>query len=242
MRISKKDWENYVKKLASINKKAGEEMLQFIEKNGIKNRRALIDYAYALATKYGEGAAALACDMYDAIAAAELVNVASALPAKTATIDDTAKAINGVLKQSPTGQLLNGAVERLVKQTAADTMLKNAKRDGAEFAWIPSGDTCAFCLAISSRGWQYQTRKAMQGDHAEHIHANCDCQYAVRFNRNTTVSGYDPDELLEKYNSYGGNSNTKINAMRREAYAKRKDEINEQKRNAYAIRVGNEEV
>lgn len=242
MRISAKDWSNYVKKLSSINKKAGEEMLQYIEKNGITNRRALIDYAYALATKYGEGAAALACDMYDAIAIAEGVTVAAAIPAQTATIDETAKAINGVLKQSPTGQLLNGAVERLVKQTSADTMLQNAKRDGAEFAWITSGDTCAFCLALSSRGWQYQSRNAMQGDHAEHIHANCDCQYAVRFNKNTNVAGYDPDALLEKYNSYGGNSATKINAMRREAYAKHKDEINEQKREAYAIRVGNEEV
>ena len=45
-------------------------------------------------------------------------------------------------------------VSRLVKRAGADTTLKNAQRDGAEFAWVPHGDSCAFCLTLASRGWQ----------------------------------------------------------------------------------------
>lgn len=236
MQLSRNDLEVYIKKLAAINNKAAELLRKYVEKNGFSDRNALIDYAYALATKYGEGSGELACQMYDAIAEIEGVYVPTALPARTATIDETAKAINGALKMSPSGQLLDTVLVRLVKQVSADTMLQNAERDGAEFAWVMFGDTCPFCMAISSRGWQRQSRSAMDGGHAEHIHAHCDCQYVVRFNKKTKVQGYNPEALKEEYMSYGGNSRTKINAMRREQYAQNKDAINEQKRNAYAIR------
>ena len=121
-------------------------------------------------------------------------------------------------------------VARLVKQVGADTTLKNAKRDGAQFAWIPHGDTCAFCITLASRGWQYMSDEALKGGHAEHIHANCDCEYAVRFDGHSTVAGYDPDKYLEEYENAGGD----INAMRRKRYEQNKDEINARKRELYA--------
>lgn len=236
MEISRSDWDNYIRKLSELNKKAAQKMREWVEKNGLDDREALIRYAQALVTKYGEGSAELACQMYDAIAEMENVIVPSAIPALTASYGETARAINGSFLQSPSGQLLFSTIERLVKQPSADTMLKNAKRDRAQFAWITNGDTCAFCIALSSRGWQYMSNSAIKGNHATHIHANCDCNYAIRLKADTNVSGYDPKELYDKYASYGGNSKTKINAMRREAYEKNKDSINAQKREAYAIR------
>ena len=98
--------------------------------------------------------------MYDAIAEMEGVSVASAIPAPTATYEEVGKAINGSLLRSESGQMLESTVGRLVKQPSADTMLRNAARDGAQFAWIPSGDTCAFCITLASRGWQYQSKKS----------------------------------------------------------------------------------
>ena len=89
-------------------------------------------------------------------------------------------------------------------QVGADTTLKNAERDGAQFAWVPHGDTCAFCIALASRGWQYKSKKAMRNGHAEHIHAHCDCEYAVRFDGKSTVAGYDPDKYLEEYYDANG--------------------------------------
>lgn len=61
--------------------------------------------------------------------------------------------------------------------------------------------------------------KTLRSGHAEHIHAHCDCQYAVRFNSRTTVAGYDPNKYKDMYYGADGSSSTdKINYMRRQAY------------------------
>ena len=36
------------------------------------------------------------------------------------------------------------------------------------------------------------------------FHANCDCEYAIRFNSRTTVAGCDPDKYLRQYENAGG--------------------------------------
>lgn len=200
----------------------------------------LIDYSYAVATKYGEGSAALSAQMYDAIAELSGQYVPPAVPAETASYNDTARTVQGARLFSQDPQAVASAVGRLVKQAGVDTTMQNALRDGAEWAWIPQGDTCAFCLTLASRGWQKASRKALKNGHAEHIHNNCDCTYAIRFNDDTDVEGYDPDKYYDWYKSEPGKPENKINAMRREMYAKNKDAINEQKRLAYARRQGNE--
>ena len=125
-----------------------------------------------------------------------------------------------------------GRVSRLVKRAGADTTLKNAVRDGAEWAWVPHGDTCPFCITLASNGWQKASSKVLKGGHAEHIHANCDCEFAIRFDHNTTVAGYDPEKYLKQYRDAGGD----INKLRRVNYAANKERINAQKRAAYAER------
>lgn len=228
----------YTGKLYQIDKKAAEEAARYISSlGGIEDHMdEVISYAYGLATKYGEAAAAAACEMYDAVAAAQNAGVAAAEPAATATYGETSKAVRGAAKQSE--KAVPQTVGRLVKQTGADTVLQNAQRDRAQFAWIPMGDTCAFCLTLGSRGWQNQSKKAMKNGHAEHIHANCDCQYAVRFDGRSTVEGYDPEALKAQYDSFEGTPQEKINAWRREVDASRRDEINAQKRIAYRRRKG----
>lgn len=231
MKITEKTWLNYIERLSAINQKAGTQMRQYIERHGTDNTDALITYAAALVNKYGEGCAELACQMYDAVAEASGVIVPAAEPAEIAGDSEIAKMVYGTKKSSP---LLESGVSRLVKQAGADTTLKNALRDGAEWAWVPHGDTCAFCITLASRGWQRASDKALKGGHAQHIHANCDCEYAIRFNANTTVAGYDPEKYLQQYEDAGGD----INAMRRANYAEHKDIINAKKRAAYAARKG----
>ena len=234
MTISAKSWKNYVARLSAINSKAGQLMASWIEVNGTADSAALISYAYSLATKYGEAAATLACEMYDATALLDGANVSPAEPAPTATYEETAIAVQGAKKQGD--MVIPQAVNRLVKMAGQDTTMLNARRDQAWFAWIPNGDTCSFCLTLASRGWQKQSRKAAK-NHAEHIHANCDCAYAVSFSPFGNVEGYDPDKLYEDYmNADGKKPKDKINAMRREHYAANKDKINAQKREAYARR------
>lgn len=236
MKISSLDWTNYISKLSRLSTKSGQLMQNYIDKNGFADRNALIEYAHALVTKYGEGSSELACQMYDAIAEMENADVLAAVPSQVATIGQTAKAINGSLKQSSTGQLIESAVQRLVKQASADTTLQNAIRDKAQFAWIPYGDTCPFCITLASRGWQNASSKALNNGHAEHIHSHCDCQYAIRFNKKTNVEGYDPQKYADMYYSENGKPQDRINAMRRKSYAENKDVINAQKRETYARR------
>lgn len=227
MKISEKTWVEYITRLSRLNETAGQKMADYIERYGTVDTDALISYAQALVQKYGEGSAELACQMYDAMAEASGAEIPPAEPAEPADYGETAKMVNAT-KQSP--PLLQSGVSRLVKRTAADTTLKNAIRDGAEWAWVPNGDTCPFCITLASRGWQRASKKALKGDHAEHIHANCDCEYAIRFDSRTSIAGYNPDKYLDQYYDHGGD----INAMRRAQYARNKDKINAQKRAAYA--------
>ena len=203
-------------------------MQEWVRKHGFNDDKALLDYAYALSQHYGQAIGALACQMYEATAAAQGVTVPTAEIADLPEYGEVAKAVHGAKKQSV--NQVPSAMARIVKQVGADTTLKNAKRDGAQFAWVPHGDTCAFCITLASRGWQYMSEEALKGGHAEHIHAHCDCEYAVRFDGHSTVAGYDPDKYLEEYENAGGD----INAMRRKRYEQNKDAINARKRELYA--------
>ena len=239
MTISERAWDKFVADLRKISDAAASRFGAFLEQHPPVDQEAvnaLIDYAFALCTRYGEAAGELACQMFDAVAAAEGVIVPAAAPAATATMEEVARAVVGTAKTG-NSEIMSAAVGRLVKMAGVDTTLENAIRDGAEYAWIPRGETCAFCIALASRGWQPASKKAMQGGHAEHIHANCDCTYAIRFSERSTVSGYDPDRYREMYDDAPGRSSAaRINSMRREIYAENAEEINAQKRINYARR------
>lgn len=251
MRISQSAWRRYIGTLRAINNKASADIQKWIEKYGIDangkividigsvvddDGNSFIDYCYFVTQEYGNAAGAVSAQMYDALAELEGANVPSAEMADNATYHDVAKTVNGVLKTSHNVEEMTGAVSRLVKKVGCDTTLKNAYRDRAQYAWIPAGDTCAFCLALASNGWvNVSARKIKKGyPHAEHIHSNCDCTYAIRFNRDTEVEGYDPgkynavfDEaediaVDEGYEDAGYGNNFRrdnINAVRRMQYA-----------------------
>lgn len=235
MNIPRKAWTDFAHKLAAVNETAAQLMWEWLNVNGAGNLEAAVQYAFALAETYGEAAAALACEMYEAAAAFYGVTVPPATPADGPIEERLRAAIIKAAEEAPS--TIPAIVGRTVKQQAADTTLQNAQRDGAEWAWVPIGDTCAFCITLASRGWQHQS-KAAKTAHAEHIHNNCDCTYAIRFSKKDGVAGYDPQKYLDMYNNASDSQNPqdKINAMRREAYAADKDRINAMKRENYALR------
>lgn len=240
MTISARQWDEYIRQMRKVNDTAAEIVRKYIVRNGIPGTRdatdALIRYAYSVSTTLGEAAAALAAEMYDAIALASAARVPPAAPAATPTMNEVAKTVVGTMKTG-NEEIISAAVGRLVKQTGVDTTMQNALRDGAEWAWIPRGDTCPFCIMLASNGWQRASRKAIKSGHAEHIHANCDCTYAVRFDSFSRVAGYDPDKYFDMFSEAEGRTwEDKLNSMRREAYAKNSEEINAQKRSAYEKR------
>lgn len=235
MQLTEKAWTNYINRLRRLNEAAGQKMADYIARHGTADTAALAAYAEALVTKYGEGSAELACQMYDAIAALQRAGVPPAEPAAPAGHSEVTRMVQATRNSPP--QLRQG-VSRMVKQAAADTTVKNALRDGAEWAWVPHGDTCPFCLMLASRGWQKASNAVLKGGHAEHIHANCDCEFAIRFDGRTGVAGYDPERYLAQYNAAGGD----LNKLRRINYAANKNRINAQKRAAYAARKAQQEA
>ena len=237
MMVSASFWRAYARKLSALDNRAGDLMRRFIEENGLEDMGALISYAYGLVQKYGAASSELACECYELLAEYSGVVVAAAEPADLAEYGEVAQVVQGAANQSFIGALIPYAVSRLVKQATADTMLKNARRDGAQWAWIPVGDTCPYCIQLASDGWQYASRRVAEGDHARHIHASCDCTFAVRFKEDDGVQGYDPERYREMYDAAPGSTEEeKLNAMRRQAYAENREEILEQKRDAYARR------
>ncbi len=223
MIINSRAWDNYIKRLRLINDTAANAMAKRLAKIDLATltdteRNALIQYAYALSRKYGEASAALACEMYDALAELTGEIVLPAEPAAVATYAEVAKAVNGTIKIG-NKEIISSAIGRLVKMAGVDTTMQNALRDGAEWAWVPRGETCAFCITLASRGWQRASKEAVKNGHAEHIHANCDCTYAIRFD-DSNVAGYNPDKYARMYyGAEGANSKQKINSMRRMFYA-----------------------
>ena len=242
MQISKKDWDNYIKRLSAINKKASDLIVQYVDKYGLDDVHSLVNYANSVASTYGNASAAVNALMYDTIAELEGLTLPAAELAELPEYGEVAKTVYGTLKTSDNPNEIGGAVSRLVKRTGQDTMLKNAIRDRAEFAWIPVGETCPFCITLAANGWRPISNKALKNGHAEHIHSNCDCSYMVRHREDFNVSGYDPAKYQRMYYDADGRSaKDKINSMRREEYAENKEEINEQKRAAYAKRQETEE-
>lgn len=239
-------WVKYVNRLSDIDATATDKIAKFLTDfqniggsnfnySNPKHMQALIDYAYGVSTTYGEAAAALACEMYDAVGLESGLFLDPAMPVDPADFQAVASTI--VDAAGPRNdKIVASRVGRLVKKSGIDTVLQNAKRDGAEVAWVPSGDTCAFCIALASRGW-----RPADNSYQEHIHSNCNCTLATRFNNKTSIKGYDPRKYEDMY--YGADldgekptGKNRINAMRREFYAKNKEEINANKRMNYAER------
>lgn len=235
MKISSNSWKSYIKNLSKIDKKAAETVSNYYREHPDLSVEQLISYCLAVSDYYGSAVGELACEMYEELAAASGRLVPTPEPAPTATYGEMAKTVQGVLAQSQNPDAVGAAVGRKVKTVGLDTILKNSLRDGAQFAWIPSGDTCAFCMMLASNGWQRASKKALKNGHASHVHNNCDCSYAVRFDDNTEVEGYDPDYYKDIYdNAEGDTWEQKTNYLRRKNYAANKDKINAQRRLNYA--------
>lgn len=245
MRVQQAEWNKYIAALRKINDKAVTELTKFtLEHGGYANidRQKLIDYVYGLTMKYGEASAAVSAEMYDSIALAQGAMVPAAIPAETAEYSEVAKTVNGIIKNTGSESVLNQSVGLLVKDAGQKTTIQNARRDGAEIAFYASGDTCAYCIALAGQGWKKASRSQLDSDgQPAHLHANCDCTYAVRFNDSLRYDGYDPSKYARMYYDADTpmahpSSKDRINAMRREFYKENKDRINEQKREAYARR------
>ena len=65
MDITAEAWQVFLQRLRTVNNAARDKILFYLRDHPIRtdlDRQRLIEYAYLICTKYGEGAAALCCD------------------------------------------------------------------------------------------------------------------------------------------------------------------------------------
>ena len=105
--------------MSQISQKAADMLEAWISKHGTDDKQAMIDYVYSLTGRYGQAAGALACQMYEATAAALGAVVQTAEIADLPEYGEVAKAVHGTMKQSQMN--VPSTVARLVKQVGADT-------------------------------------------------------------------------------------------------------------------------
>ena len=221
--------EQYREKLSSVCERASESTQKWLERHPGASRQEILDATYKITQAYGLAASTLAANKYDQdVALAEKQGFLKPGQIKEAEVWDPlgygsiARAINGTLKND-SKEKLPDTIERMVKRFAEDTTLMNARRDGAEYAWIPAGDTCVFCLSLASNGWQRASKSTAQGNHADHIHPHCDCTFSVRFSKDTNVKGYHPEKIKAMIESQEGDTwDDKLNSLRRQMYAEKK--------------------
>lgn len=184
-------------------------------------------------------AAARAAEYYDALRKTQRLSsrysaVAESLRDPAATLGAVRSFIEQV-KKGNSAEFLRLCLSRVDEETrrsANKCVAYNASKDPAKprYARVPRGETCGFCLMLASFGFHYKTIKA-----AEHSHERCDCRIVPGFDSETTVKGYDPDGMYERYNSclsaLGG-----IDGLNADWAA-----LPEEERNAYIAQHGDKE-
>ena len=248
--VKRRSLDRYSARQAAQRKSAADDMAKYVIENADNATfREIVAKGTVTARKHGRASAALASVWYDRIAREAGADVPKAVPSVVANSGRIGAQVTnawGLLEGGDVDGFATAcarAVSNEVKRSASRTMLQNAARDGAEYAWVPQGgETCAFCITLASNGWQRAKRSTAMGDHADHIHPNCECEFSIRFDKDSGVAGYDPKQYEDEYKDADGrNSKDKINAMRREKYADNKDKINAQHRERYAATHQTEE-
>lgn len=122
---------------------------------------------------------------------------------------------DGEIDRARANALLGGVAVDHVSRAARDTVLENinfeyleairtGRNDIAErcgYARVTVGDSCAFCILMSSRGFVYRSeRTALFSKYGTKYHENCNC-VAVPFSKASDIPGYG-DKLAEYESMY----------------------------------------
>lgn len=168
-------------------------------------RTAAIAILETILGTYTDLSAARAAESYDAMRAAQAVGGSYAAIAdsrrRPGATQGALYAITKTLEQTQSADRFRAEVldrvDTEVRRAANQCVAYNARRDPKKprYARVPVGETCGFCLMLSSFGYQYTSEEA-----ASHAHRHCNCRVVPSFGE-AEVDGYDPDAMYERYNS-----------------------------------------
>lgn len=177
-------------------------------------RDALLEFFPELLVTYGDVAALLGADWYDAQRdappSAASFSAVMARPVEAEQAQGAARYALGPLfadEPDPFSALarLAGATQRLVLKPGRDTFFGSGAADPVSraFARVPSGrTTCKWCVMLASRGFVYYSEEsAGQGNQ---WHDNCDCVPVSGRNRDDLPEDYDLDYFINLYQDGSG--------------------------------------
>lgn len=172
-------------------------------------RDALLAYLPTLTDQYGQLAAVVAADWYDELransSATGRFTAIAAAPVAAAAVESRVRFAAGHLfGDNPTATLtfLASAAQRYAINPGRETIARSAARDPGRPRWarVPRGtSTCAFCLALASRGPQYASAATAAG--MTHYHDSCDCSATPIWDGDELPRGYDPERLFEQFDA-----------------------------------------
>lgn len=219
--IALKSLKIYAKNQAIISKTAYNLARAYIDKFGIDDTETFCNYVYGLIGKYGSASVSMAMKMYNELAILQKANVSDAEETDFPTLENIKQKIYSGLNSGLNSDQIANIAQNEIKQLSEDTVLHNAARDHAEYAWIPQGgETCAFCMEIASLGWRPASKAMLNGAHADHIHANCQCEFMIRFSDDYDVQDYNPNSYKRIITDLDGESmKAKNRALERQYYA-----------------------
>lgn len=151
---------------------------------------AMFEVMPALVADYGDAAATLTAEWYEAYRAA--INVAGAYSASLTTIDLGANALAGwavdlarINWDTALAQISGGLVKR-VMTASRQTVLDNTDQDPQAAGWMRVGrPQCGWCAMLISRGDVYRSRET--ADFAAHDNCKCACSPAWDQSQITSV-------------------------------------------------------
>lgn len=166
-------------------------------------RDTLLRVAPVLTAQYGQAAAAVAADWYEANGVGR---ASVAKPVKTSEVTERVRYRAGHLWTPTAAVTLTSLMmdaDEFIKRPARATIRESAFRNRQRWVRVPQGaKTCAFCLMLASRSaeWMYLTRQSA-GDQGKGVgdryHGKCDC--AVVMASEPADVPWDPDPFFAIY-------------------------------------------
>ena len=170
-------------------------------------REAMLAGFPVLVEKYGDVAAAAAAEFYQDARAAAIGGSFDAVLAMAGDPEELRKLVLWATSELPETGLpevaqskLSGILQQQVVGRSRDTILLNVKKDPEKPRWarVPRGaKTCAFCMMLASRGFEYASRKSASTT----FHAHCDCAVVPGWGENPKVRGYRPEKFRKIYDA-----------------------------------------
>lgn len=207
MDISKKDMEEYHRRLSQVQEKSKATFKRLVEA-GLKANPAMDDEEFlelvetsmiSTTLSFGDAASSVALDFFADTTGLDAKNSDIArLPFFVNTkikehVGSYAK--NNDIKGPDFLNACSNLVESEVLQQANRTTGKVGAKNGLKFARVPQGNECSFCALLASLGFYYTEAGAYS-----HYHDHCKCK-VVAGKPGTTVGGYDYTKTEKSFNT-----------------------------------------